>query len=99
MDILHKLVSWIKAPSQESIQVFVRHCHYSKISAHKERYRSYTKELCLANLLGTIDDPKIEITFLLDAFHVSETPHFIHEQKRFPVVEMQGGTETASFLW
>jgi len=99
MDILRKLVSWIKKPVQENIQVFVRHCHYSQISAHKERYRSFNKELCLANLLDTIDDPKIEMTFLLDAFHVSETPHFIHKQKRFPVLEMQGGTETASFLW
>ena len=89
MDILRKLVSWIRKPSQESIQVFVRHCHYSRLSAHKERYRSFTKELCLANLLDTIDDPKIEVTFLLDTFHVSETPYFIHKQKRFPVIEIQ----------
>lgn len=72
-----------KNPAQENIQVFVRHCHYSQISAHKERYRSFDRELCLTNLLDTIDDPKIEVTFLLDTFHPCETPHFIHKQKNF----------------
>lgn len=37
MDILRKLVSWIKKLTSESIQVFVSGCYYAKISVHKER--------------------------------------------------------------
>lgn len=89
----------MKKPLQESIQVFVRHCHYSEASAHKQRYCSFDKELCLQNLLDTVNDCKIEMTFILDTFHPCQNPHFIHKQTRFPVIEMKGGTETASFLW
>jgi hypothetical protein len=99
MSILRKLTSWIKKPSQESIQVFVRHCHYSDASVHKQRYRAFDKELCLYNLLDTIDDPGVEVTCVLDTFYPSHPPHFIHKQTRFPVLEMQGGNEAASFLW
>lgn len=101
MDLLRKLASWIKRPLvyQETMQIFMRHSHYSRLSADKQRYRSFDKELCLFNLLDTVDDPQIEITFILDTFHPSEIPHFIHKQTKFPIIEMQGGTETASFLW
>lgn len=98
MELLRKLACWTKKP-QESIQVFVRHCHYSDVSAHKQRYPSFDKELCLYNLLDTVDDPKVSITFILDTFHPIRFSHFVHKQNRFPIIEMQGGTETASFLW
>lgn len=82
-----------------SIEVFVRHCHFSAVSVHKERLPSFSREKCHRNLIETADLSKARFTFLLDAFHPMDKVHFIKEQKQFPVVEFKAGSETGSFLF
>ncbi len=82
-----------------SVQVFVRHCHYSACSAKKPRLPGYSREKCHENLIQTADLRTACFTLLLDTFHPMEKPHFVTEQRDHPVVEFKGGTETASFLF
>lgn len=84
--------------SKPRIEIFVRHCHYSAASAHKERFSTFSKEKCFRNLLNTIDPNRVNVTFFLDSFYPSEQKHFITEQTQFSVVEIKAGTEAASFL-
>lgn len=82
------------------IEVFIRHCNYSAVSAHKERFADFSKERCFDNLLATLEGEKnINVTFFLDTFHPMETEHFLGKQKRYPVIEFKGGSEAASFLF
>lgn len=80
------------------IEVFVRHCHYSEVSAHKARFSAFTKERCFQNLLKTIEGHPVNLTFFLDTFHPMEGEHFLRKQTQFPIVEIRAGTEAASFL-
>ncbi len=79
------------------IEVFVRHCHFSEVSQHKNRIPGFSREKCFENFLATFDRKLAHATFLLDTFHPSEKPHFVHNQSEFPVIEIQEGTETGSF--
>lgn len=81
------------------IEVFVRHCHFSSISAHKERLPRYSREKCHQNLMETADLSRVNFTFLLDAFQPMQEPHFIRQEKRFPLIEFKAGSETGSFLF
>jgi hypothetical protein len=82
------------------IEIFVRHCHYSSASAHKARVRGFSKEHCLENLLSTLaDQAGVNVTFFLDTHHPMSETHFIRSQSRFPVLELRGGSEAASFLY
>jgi hypothetical protein len=81
------------------IEIFVRHCNYTSVSAHKNRLPNFDKERCLKNLLSTIvGHPKINITFFLDTFHPMQGMHFLHKQGIYPVIEFKGGSEAVSFL-
>ncbi|MBS0620022.1 MAG: hypothetical protein JSS61_00995 [Verrucomicrobia bacterium] len=94
------MFSFLK-PKIPPIRVFVRHCHYSAAGAHKARFSHFSREGCYDNLVDTLRDAKhVEVTFLLDTFHPhKEGEHFIKKQKQYPVIEMQAGTEAASFLY
>lgn len=81
----------IKGPPQPTIEVFVRHCNYSDVSAHKKRPAGFSREACHRNLLDTID-PRVHLTFFLDT--AKEGDHFIKGQ----AIEIKEGTETGSFL-
>lgn len=81
------------------IELFVRHCNFSEVSQHKNRLPGFSRQKCHDNLLATLDRSKVNVTFLLDTFHPSETPHFILQQDEFPVIEIKQGTETGSFLY
>ncbi len=83
----------------QKIEVFVRHCHYSEVSAHKKRFSGYSTRRCFENLISTSTPDKVSITFLLDTFYPMQEPHFLTVQRAFPVVSFKGGTETASFLY
>jgi glycosyltransferase involved in cell wall biosynthesis len=80
-----------------SIHVFVRHCFFSSASAHKERMRGFSRKRCYENLLQTLDDRDVHLTFFLDGYE-GNAPHFLREQSRFPVIGIQAGNEGASFL-
>ncbi len=79
------------------IKLFVRHCHFSEVSQHKNRLAGFSRQKCFENLLKTIDS-RVEGTILLDTFFPQEKRHFVFEQSRFPVVEIKEGTEAGSFL-
>ena len=85
--------------SDRPIEVFVRHCHYSQASAHKTRFSTFSKERCFRNLLSTLENHPVHLTFLLDTFHPMEGEHFISQQTRYPVVQMSAGCEAGSFLF
>jgi hypothetical protein len=84
--------------SRPKIEVFVRHCHFSAVSSHKKRFSGYSPKRCFDNLLNTFDCKKANLTFFLDTFHPMESPHFLTEQNAFPVISIQEGTESGSFL-
>lgn len=90
----------LRQPKATPIEIFVRHCHYSNVSAHKARFIDFNREHCLQNLLATTaSDEKIKITFFLDTFHPMQEEHFLRKQKRFPIIEFKAGSEAASFLY
>lgn len=80
------------------IEIFVRHCHYSAASAHKERFATFNKEKCFRNLLNTIDQDRVNVSFFLDTYYPSESKHFITKQTQYPILEIKAGNEAASFL-
>ncbi len=92
---MFRLFSLKKKPR---IEIFVRHCHYSAASAHKERFATFNKEKCFRNLLNTIDQDRVNITFFLDTYYPSEHKHFITEQTQYPIIEIKAGNEATSFL-
>lgn len=79
------------------VEVFVRHCHFSEVSAHKKRYCRFSREKCFQNLLET-SDSRVNITLLLDTHHPMEGEHFVQKQTKYPVVEIKEGSEGGSFL-
>lgn len=83
---------------EPKIEVFVRHCHFSTISAHKKRIPNLTREICFENFMSTLQKTHVNVTFLLDTFQHMEKPHFVKAQRRFPVIEICEGTEAGSFL-
>src|SRR3972149_1888832 len=78
------------------IELFVRHCHFSEVSQHKNRFDHFSREKCHANLLQTLDPKHVNVTYFLDTFHPSKIPHFI--RKHSSVIEIREGTEAGSFL-
>lgn len=97
--LVERYSSWKQARKILPIEVFMRHCHYSTVSAHKERFTHFTQERCLHNFLSTIDqEKKLNVTFFLDTFHPMESEHFLRKQTRFPIIEFNAGSEAVSFL-
>jgi hypothetical protein len=80
------------------IEVFVRHCHFSEVSVNKKRFDAFTRKGCYDNLIATLNPELVNVTFLLDTFHPSQDIHFVKQQTRFPIVTIEEGTETGSFL-
>jgi hypothetical protein len=78
----------------DRVQIFVRHCLFSDVSAHKERFPGFSREKCHQNLLATTDWNRAEITYLLDTAKGARENHFLKE----PVISIQAGTEALSFL-
>lgn len=80
------------------IEVFVRHCYASSASAHKARFPSFSRERCYHNLIKTLNDADVRITFFLDTAKATSHTHFLKEQSCFPVIEIEAGSEAVSFL-
>ena len=95
-----KLFSGLKQfwKGQPHIEIFMRHCHFSTASHHKTRYPGFDKKRCFENLIETIDKPFVNITCFLDTHFPAAQKHFILEQSKYPVVEINEGTEAGSFL-
>src|SRR5579872_1278851 len=86
----------LHSPPQGKMEVFSRHCFFSSASAHKKRFPGFARELCYRNLIGTIDPARANLTFFLDT--EKGTEHFLKNEKRYPVLEVQEGSEAGSFL-
>lgn len=80
------------------LQVFVRHCYYSRASFHKARFPQFSHELCHHNLMATADHTKAQFTFFLDTHFGADQDHFIRSEKRYPLIEIDAGKEASSFL-
>lgn len=94
-------ISQLFKKQERPIEVFIRTCHYSAASAHKKRFSSFSREKCFDNFIRTADLSQLNLTIFLDTFysqHAPATPHFAYQQQ-FPVIEIQAGTEAASFLY
>lgn len=81
-----------------TIEVFVRHCYFSSASQNKARHSHFDRYKCYQNLVDTLGEKKVRITFFLDTFYQEKKRHFLLEQKTFPVIEIKEGTEAGSFL-
>lgn len=80
------------------IEVFVRHCHFSSVGAHKNRFANFSRQKCHENLMATIaGDKRINVTFLLDTFYPMPEQHFIRSQDS--VIEFKAGSEAGAFLF
>lgn len=80
------------SPVQPHIQIFVRHCVFSSVSAHKKRPPGFSRQSCHQNLLDTLDS-RASVTYFFDA--AKEGEHFIQKE---PHIEIREGTEAGSFL-
>lgn len=83
--------SFPKAPPEPVVEVFVRHCTYSSISAKKPRPTYFSKEAAHRNLLQTAD-ARVHFTHFLDT--AKEGRHFL----KGSAIEIKEGTESGSFL-
>ena len=92
------MFNWIKRQFLPKIELFVRHCHFSEISQHKNRFTNFSRERCHTNLMDTLDPKRVNVTFFLDSYHRCEETHFIQKQSTYPVIEIKEGTEAGSFL-
>lgn len=96
------LVDWFTDSRNKllPIEIFVRYCHFSDVSAHKTRFQEFSRERCFNNLLSTLENEQgVNVTFFLDTFHPMEREHFIRKQTQHPLVEFKAGSEAASFLF
>jgi len=81
-----------------TIYLFSRQCFYSLASSHKKRPNYFHPKLCYLNLINTLDE-RVKLTFLLDTFFQKDQPHFVEQQKKYPVIPYKAGTEASSFLF
>src|SRR3990167_1312854 len=81
------------------IEIFSRQAFFSSISAHKKRPPHFSRERCFQNLVETTDFSKANLRILFDLANGPKENHFLKEEKRFPIFEFRGGTETAAFLF
>ncbi|MBF8262947.1 MAG: hypothetical protein HW387_612 [Parachlamydiales bacterium] len=81
------------------IEVFARHCLFSKISQHKKRLTGFSREKCLANFLATIDPNRANVTFVLDHLNGQPQDHFLFRHPQAKILTIQEGNEAGSFLW
>lgn len=105
MPLWQRLVSLMQQQNKEAlppytgkIEIFSRQCFFSSISQHKQRPDLFSRELCYRNLVETLDPSLANLTFFYDGARGPLERHFLHQEKRFPIVQIQEGTEGGSFL-
>lgn len=82
----------------QKIEMFVRHCHYSDASGHKQRHPFFSREACFNNLINTLDPNLVNVTIILDTYYPMEGTHFVKKQTKYPVIEISEGNEAGAFL-
>lgn len=94
MEFLKKIFCKNPLPSRK-VELFSRHCVFSKVSAHKERLPGFSTEGCYRNLIETTPWDRVNRTFFLDLARGTRDQHFLPEEK---IIEISEGTEAGSFL-
>lgn len=87
-----------EAPYRGKVEVFSRHCIFSEISKNKARLPYFSRKACYQNLLDTISLDHANLTFVLDLARGSKKEHFLNEEKTFPIIEIEEGSEAGAFL-
>ena len=87
------LLNFLKKP----IEVFVRHCNFSEISYKKKRIKNFSKENCFNNLMETVNPKLANVTFFLDIYYPSKTPHFL-DNNNINYIRINEGNEAGAFL-
>ncbi len=78
----------------KKIEIFSRHCNFSKHSEGRERLKGFSKEICYKNLKKTLDKNLANITFLMDG---DLDKHFLKNEKEYKVINIKGGNNAKSF--
>lgn len=88
----------IPPPASGHIEVISRHAFFSSISSRKKRLPQFSHERCFQNLLETFDPGKANLTIFFDSAKGPLAEHFLKSETRYPIVEIQEGSEAGSFL-
>ena len=78
----------------KKIEIFSRHCEFSKFSENRERVNGFSKESCYKNLKKTLNRNTSNLTFLMDG---ELNKHFLNNEKEFRVENIEGGSQAKSW--
>ena len=83
---------------KKSIEVFIRHCYYSKIQELPDRIRPswFNKIKVFENFKNTLNPDLINYTIVYDEFYGSIDKTFLAKEKNVEIIKC--GSETDSFL-
>ena len=83
---------------KKSIEVFIRHCYYSKIQELPDRIRPswFNKIKVFENFKNTLNSNLINYTIVYDEFYGSIDKTFLAKEKNVEIIKC--GSETDSFL-
>ena len=83
---------------KKPIEVFIRHCYYSKIQELPDRIRPswFNKIKVFENFKNTLNPDLINYTIVYDEFYCSIDKTFLSQEKNVEVIKC--GSETDSFL-
>lgn len=78
----------------KKIEIFSRHCEFSKFSENRERVNGFSKEACYKNLKKTLNRTTSNLTFLMDG---EPDKHFLNNEDEFKVKNIAGGSQAKSW--
>ena len=78
----------------KKIEIFSRHCEFSKFSENRVRINGFSKEACYKNLKKTLNRNTSNLTFLMDG---ELNKHFLNNEKEFRVETIEGGSQAKSW--
>ena len=78
----------------KKIEIFSRHCEFSKFSENRERVNGFSKEACYKNLKKTLNRTTSNLTFLMDG---ELNKHFLNTEEEFKVKNIDGGSQAKSW--
>ena len=83
---------------KKPIEVFLRHCYYSKLQELPDRTRPdwFNKIKVFENFKNTLDPDLVNYTIIYDEFYGDVTKTFLAKEKNLEVIKC--GSETDSFL-
>jgi hypothetical protein len=83
---------------KKPIEVFIRHCYYSKLGELPDRIRPYwfNKIKVFENFKNTLNPDLVNYTIVYDEFYGSIDKTFLSQEKNVEVIKC--GSETDSFL-